>query len=99
MKTPDINTVSKLDELPNIGTAISADLELIGINHPQQLIGKDPFKLHEKLCQITNTKHDPCVIDVFMAAINFMEGGEAKVWWEFTAKRKEVLLNSPNFKS
>ena len=96
MKSPDRKTVSKLDKLPNIGPKISADLELIGINHPKQLIGKNPFKLHEKLCQLTNTKHDPCVIDVFMAVIDFMEGGEVKVWWEFTAKRKEILLNSPN---
>jgi hypothetical protein len=31
-----------------------------------------------------------------MAVINFMEGGEAKVWWAFTATRKEILLNSTN---
>ena len=99
MKNPDRKTVLKLDELPNIGSAISADLELIGINHPKQLIGKNPFKLHEELCQITNIKHDPCIIDVFMAVIDFMEGGEARVWWEFTAKRKDILLNSLNKKS
>jgi hypothetical protein len=35
MKNPDRKTVSKLDKLPNIGPAISGDLELIGINHPK----------------------------------------------------------------
>jgi len=91
MKNPDRKTVSKLDKLPNIGPAISADLELIGITHPKQLIGKNPFKLYD-------TKHDPCVIDVFMAAIKFMESGEAKAWWEFTAKRKEILIDQVQLK-
>lgn len=91
MKNPDRNSVATLEKLPNIGPAISADLELIGINHPQQLIGKNPFTLHEQLCSVTKTKHDPCVIDVFMAAIHFMEGGEAKPWWKCTVERKNIL--------
>jgi len=40
MKSPDRNSVSKLDALPNIGMVISADLISIGINEPKNLIGK-----------------------------------------------------------
>lgn len=91
MKNPNRETISKLQELPNIGKAISADLKLIGITEPKNLIGKDPIKLYDELCHKKNQRIDPCVIDVFMSVVDFMEGGDAKMWWEFTAKRKEML--------
>ncbi len=93
MKNPDRKIVLDLQALPNIGKAIARDLQIIGIEHPQQLIGKDPFNLHERLCKITGKNHDPCVIDVFMSAVDFMEGGEPKAWWEFTSERKKILKN------
>ncbi|MDA3865062.1 MAG: helix-hairpin-helix domain-containing protein [Deltaproteobacteria bacterium] len=89
MKNPDRDKVSRLVALPNIGKAIASDLHLIGIDHPKKLIGKDPFKMHEDLCAITGKKHDPCVIDVFMSVVHFMEGGEPLPWWSFTQERKE----------
>ena len=67
------------------------NLQLIGIDYPKQLIGKDPFSLYDKLCKITGQRHDPCVIDVFMSAVHFMEGGEPLAWWFFTEKRKKYL--------
>ena len=66
MKNPDRKTVSQLDALPNIGKAIAYDLQLIGIDHPGKLIGKEAFALYEKLCAKSGKRHDPCVIDVFM---------------------------------
>ena len=91
MKNPDRKTVSRLVELPNIGKAIEADLRLVGIDHPEKLIGKDPFKLYDDLCIVSGKKHDPCVIDVFMSAVHFMEGGKPLPWWAFTNKRKNIL--------
>jgi len=53
------------------------------------LIGKNAFELYDTLCDITGEKHDPCVVDVFLSVIDFMQGGEAKPWWAFTAERKQ----------
>ena len=91
MKSPNRKTVAKLTALPNVGPAVAADLELLGINQPQQLIGQDPYQLHERLCELTAIRHDPCVIDVFISIIDFMEGGEAAPWWTFTPQRKAHL--------
>jgi len=88
MKNPDRKTVSRLEDLPNIGKAMADDLKLIGIDHPKKLIGKNPFKLYELLCKKTGTRHDPCVIDAFMSVVHFMEGGEPLPWWSFTDERK-----------
>ena len=91
MKNPDRETVCDLEALPNVGKAIAADLRLIGIDHPKRLVGKDPFDLYGRLCEKTGMRHDPCVIDVFMSAVDFMEGGEPKPWWAFTEARKKKV--------
>lgn len=91
MKNPDRETVSRLDELPNIGKAIAHDLQLIGIDHPKRLIGKAPLELYDKLCSRTGKRHDPCVIDVFMSVIHFMQGGDPLPWWSFTDERKKLV--------
>ena len=88
MKNPDRTTVTRLEHLPNIGKAMAADLRLLGIELPQQLIGRDPLQLYHALEHATGQRHDPCVLDTFMAAIDFMEGGEARPWWLFTGERK-----------
>ena len=93
MKSPNRATVSRLDALPNIGKAIANDLRLIGIDHPKKLIGKDPFKLYETLCAKSGRMHDPCVIDVFMSVVHFMEGGNPRPWWSFTDERKRQQVN------
>ena len=91
MKSPDRNTVSQLEELPNIGKAIGKDLRLIGIDRPQELIGKSAFNLYSALCSKKGQRIDHCVIDVFMSVIHYMEGGESLPWWAFTKKRKQIL--------
>ncbi len=88
MKNPDRNSVSQLEELPNIGKAIAQNLKLMGIEHPQQLIGKDAYELYEALGVILGKRQDPCVIDVFLSVITFMEGGDPLPWWSFTDERK-----------
>lgn len=89
MKNPDRETVARLDELPNIGEAMVDHLESIGIDHPKKLMGKEPFELYRALCATTGKRVDPCVIDVFMSVINFMEGGEPLPWYAFTDQRKK----------
>ncbi|WMN61774.1 helix-hairpin-helix domain-containing protein (plasmid) [Pseudoalteromonas xiamenensis] len=83
--------VVKLTDLPNIGKASAEDLLLLGIDNPSQLIGQCPFEMYERLCELTNARHDPCVIDVFMSVTSFMSGEEAKPWWAFTDIRKQRL--------
>jgi hypothetical protein len=86
------NKISKLTDLPNIGRASAADLQVLGINNPDDLIGRDAVQLYSDLCRITQAKHDLCVIDVFISVIRFMQGEPARPWWEYTAERKQTLL-------
>ena len=83
--------MSQLDELPNIGKSIADKLRLIGIDHPRKLLGKEPFALYEAICKASGNRQDPCVIDVFMSVIHFMEGGDPLPWWSFTSERKRRM--------
>jgi hypothetical protein len=81
----------ELTELPNIGPATAADLQLLGIRSPAQLVGRDPYAMYDSLCRATRQSHDSCVIDVFISAVRFMEGAPARPWWRYTAERKAAL--------
>lgn len=77
-----------LEQLPNIGPAMAADLRAIGIQHPRQLAGRDAYALYRRLCAHTGKRQDPCVLDTFMAATDFMRGAAPAPWWAYTARRK-----------
>jgi hypothetical protein len=80
-----------LEQLPNIGPALAADLRLIGIREPRELRGKDAFVLYQNLCAATGQRQDPCVLDTFMAVTDFMRGAPAAPWWRYTAQRKALF--------
>jgi D-alanyl-D-alanine dipeptidase len=79
-----------LEQLPNIGPSLAADLRRLGIRHPGELRSRDPFQLYQALCQATGKRQDPCVLDTFMAATDFMRGAAPTPWWHYTARRKQV---------
>lgn len=76
-------------DIPNIGPAMVADFELLGVRTPADLKKKDALMLYHKLCKVTKKRHDPCVLDTFIAAVDFMNGAPARPWWHYTAKRKK----------
>ena len=94
MKAPKAASAAEcdaLERLPNIGPSLAADLRRIGVQHPRDLRGKDAFALYQKLCAATGQRQDPCVLDTFMAATDFMRGAPAAPWWHYTARRKALF--------
>jgi len=89
------NEIENLQDIPNVGKAIEKNLVLLGITKPIELIGKDPYQMYSHLCDVTCRPHDPCIIDVFISAVRYMEGAPPKKWWEYTRERKQRLAN-PN---
>jgi len=85
--------IKSLQDIPNVGPAIEKDLRLLGFHEPAQLPGRDPYQMFNALCECTGTRHDPCVIDVFISAVRFMEGEPPKKWWAYTRERKQALNN------
>ena len=83
--------VKVLTDLPNIGKAMEKDLLAIGINEPSQLVGKSAYDMYKELCNKTGSKHDPCVLDVFLSITHFIKGDTPKPWWKYTEERKKYL--------
>ena len=83
--------LARLEEIPNVGPAIAADLRQLGIDQPAELVGRDPYAMYGDLCRVTGQRHDPCVLDTFIAAVRFMEGEPKKTWWKYTAERKRQM--------
>lgn len=90
-KVSDYRQVTALEQIPNVGPSIADDLRLLGIRTPRALVGRNPYRMYDALCKATRTRQDPCVYDVFIAAVRFMEGGPVHPWWHYTAERKRTL--------
>ncbi|MCG9723376.1 helix-hairpin-helix domain-containing protein [Shewanella sp. Isolate7] len=84
-------SITTFTMIPNVGKATAEDLHKLGLAQPRDLVGQDPYQMHARLEAITGERHDPCVIDVFIAAVRFMEGEEAQPWWHYTPERKAHL--------
>ncbi|MFK7769093.1 MAG: helix-hairpin-helix domain-containing protein [Mariniblastus sp.] len=89
----DRQSIAKFEQIINVGPATAGDFDRLGITKPQQLIGQDPVKLYRKICSVDNLFHDPCVLDVFLATIDFMNGNKPQAWWKYTNQRKEQFAD------
>lgn len=94
MKTVNRSEITDLQQIPNIGPSTAANLRQIGVSSPQDLVGKDPYAMFDELCRTTGVRHDPCLLDTFIAAVRFMAGEPAKPWWNYTPERKRRLAAS-----
>jgi hypothetical protein len=79
-----------LEQLPNVGPAMAGDLRLLGIHQPADLQGRDALQLYRELERRSGQRQDPCVLDTFMAIVDFMHGAPPRPWWHYTAQRKRV---------
>ena len=91
-KAQTASAARRLEDIPNIGPSIAADLRGLGLHTPGDVRGMDPVVAYLRLRTPAGKLHDPCVLDVFLAASDFMNGGSAQPWWNFTARRKRMIL-------
>jgi hypothetical protein len=80
--------LERFEQIPNVGRATAEDLRLLGLRVPSELAGQDPRMLYDRLCEVTACRQDPCVLDVLISAVQYMEGAPARPWWACTAERK-----------
>jgi hypothetical protein len=76
-----------LHTLLNVGPATQRDLARLGVTQVRQLARRSPDALFRALERVAG-RQDPCVWDVFAAAVHQARGGDARPWWHFTAARK-----------
>ncbi len=94
MKAKHSAQAHRLQDIPNIGPSIAADLRAIGIREPHQLVGQDPYDLYRRSNTVAGIRQDPCLIDCFISAVRFMEGAPPRPWWKYTPERKRTMPSS-----
>ena len=83
--------MDRLQDLANVGPAVERMLGRVGVTAPAQPAGQDPYELFERLCAVDGRRHDPCLLDTFMSAVDQADGKPARPWWEYTPERKRSL--------
>src|SRR5436190_15719405 len=83
----------QLEDLISIGPAMLRDFELLGIRSVAQLARQNPQRLCARLNRIQAQPQDPCVLDVFSAAVAQAQNPRLPAaqcqWWYWTKKRKQ----------
>lgn len=82
----------RLEDLISIGPAMLRDFKQLGIRSVAQLARQNPGKMYARLSRLTRKRQDPCVLDVFCAAVaqarNLRLEAEKCRWWYWSRKRK-----------
>lgn len=95
MPAPRVKPPRALADLESVGPATLADLRLLGVRSVADLARRSPTRLYRRLCELTGVRQDPCVVDVFAAAVaqarNPRLPRERRRWWYWTRLRKAVV--------
>jgi hypothetical protein len=79
-------------DLVSVGPKMERDFQMLGIGSVPQLARQDPDRMYEKLCSLTGQRQDPCVLDVFHAAVAQARDprlpAERCQWWYWSRRRK-----------
>jgi hypothetical protein len=96
MKASKLTDNANLESIPNVGPMIAAKLRILGFMSPCELAGQDPYEMYRNLCEKMGKRFDPCLLDVFISAVSFVNGAPPKPWWKFTDQRKAELRRQAN---
>ena len=79
---------NELRQLPNVGPAVARMLIRLGVERADDLRGQDPERLFQRLCDLDGKRHDPCLLDTFVAVVDHANGAPARPWWYYSRLRK-----------
>jgi hypothetical protein len=83
----------RLQDLVSVGPAMERDFRMLGIQSVPHLAMQSPERMYQKLCSLTARRQDPCVLDVFCAAVAQARDprlpAEQCQWWYWSRRRKK----------
>jgi len=82
--------LKEFQTLPSIGKACALDMWNIGLRSVNDLKGKDPRALYDKLNAVTGMTHDICMLYTFRCAVYYasepQRDPEKLKWWYWKDK-------------
>lgn len=77
--------------IPGVGRSIAEDLWKLGMRSVDDLRGRDPKALYERLCEIQGVRIDRCMLYVLRCAVYFASepdpDPEKLLWWKWKDSR------------
>lgn len=87
----------RLRDLGGVGPAIEADFQKLGVRSVPELAACEGDELYLRLCEVTGTRQDPCVLDTFRCAVAQARDPrlptEQRNWWWWSRQRKAGRLS------
>ncbi|MFT3911695.1 MAG: helix-hairpin-helix domain-containing protein [Ferruginibacter sp.] len=82
--------LKQFQTIPSIGKACSLDLWNMGFRNIDELKGKDPSVLYDKLNKLSGVTHDICMLYTFRCAVYYVTEKEHEKeklnWWYWKDK-------------
>jgi Pathogenicity locus len=82
----------RLKDLRGIGERMLEDFQKLGIRSVPELKSRDAQELYNRMCELTGTRQDPCVLDTYRCAIEQARNPdlprEQMDWWYWSRVRK-----------
>jgi AraC-like DNA-binding protein len=89
IRAMELRAFSEFPIIPSIGMRFALDLMSLGLYSIQDLKGKDPAKLVDRLERQLGAWIDPCVEDQMRLCVHYAEHSDNRMnWWDFTKERK-----------
>lgn len=83
----EAESLKDLRRIPGIGISLARDLLALGIRRVDDLKGRDPEALYERLCEVTGQHQDRCVLYTFRCAVYSASTArpdpEKLKWWHW----------------
>ena len=80
----------ELQQLPAVGPSIAQDLRRLGVKSVKDLARRDPERLYERLCVLTQERQDTCVLYKFRCAVYAARTPRPKPellkWWNWKGR-------------
>lgn len=99
VRCDEIASLADFQGLGSVGLETARDFIALGFSKTTQLRGQDPRTLYARMCEISNSRQDPCVEDAFRCAIAQAEDrnlpGELRNWWRWTSVRGQPMRARP----
>src|SRR5215211_6171827 len=82
----------RLRDLAGVGRAVEADFRMLNVQTVAELAECNGDELYRRLCEVTGTRQDPCVLDTLRCAVaqarDSLLAPEQRNWWWWSRQRK-----------
>jgi len=93
----------RLADLVSVGKATLRDFERLGVATVAELARRDPEELYARISALDGVRHDPCVLDVFRAAVAQARSPDLPAelcrWWTWSRLRRAQGAATPRTRS